>query len=124
MKMKLCPINHYYDSAEYAFCPFCGSNSFVLGVSGQHAGKSLSVGGGLVFGRDPKRCNVVFDADTRGISALHCRITRTETGLRLTDCSTYGTFLNNERIAPHLPVQLQAGDCFFLADVNEGFVVG
>jgi predicted component of type VI protein secretion system len=123
MTMKLCPNKHYYDTDESASCPFCGADTRVLGVSGQHAGKSLPVGAGLVFGRDPKRCNVVFYADTRGVSALHCRVTLTDAGLRLTDCSAYGTFLNNARIAPGLPVKLQAGDCFYLADVSEGFVV-
>jgi predicted component of type VI protein secretion system len=123
MKIKLCVNKHCYDADESASCPFCSKDTYLLGASGQHAGKPLPVGSGLIFGRDPKRCNVVFDADTRGVSALHCRVTQTETGLRLTDCSTYGTFLNNVRIAPGLPVQLQAGDCFYLADVGEGFVV-
>jgi hypothetical protein len=92
---------------------------------GQFAGAKFPIGGKIALGRDPARCQIVFDGGAGGISSLHCEIVRTPSGLLLIDKgSTYGTFLKNGRkLNAGESVPLRSGDAFFLADAKNEFVV-
>ena len=90
----------------------------VRGESGVHEGAVIPLQETLILGRDKNRCNLVFHADAKGISSVHCQICCLNGRVELTDLgSTYGTFLaNGTKLAPHVPYGLNRGDSFYLAD--------
>ncbi|MFT3721519.1 trypsin-like peptidase domain-containing protein [Pseudorhodoferax sp.] len=93
-----------------------GAVACVEGLAGPYAGKRFAVQGELVFGRDAKTCNVVFDAAQDGISARHCALRfDAGTGFELRDLgSTNGTFVDGQRLDPHTPRRLRDGQQFQL----------
>lgn len=98
------------------------------GVSGQFARETFSFDSVLLtLGRDAKKCNIVFKADTPGVSACHCtvRFNSVSNSFSLTDNgSTYGTFLETgQKLTPNLSVTLSVGQAFYLADGKQRFIV-
>ena len=105
-----------------------GTKRAVLrGVAGQFAGQTFAISGPLTIGRDATRCNVVFDRNAPGVSGNHCQVSydgATDTFLLTDNGSSYGTFLENDKkLAAGVPVQLRAGDGFYLANRNTRFLV-
>ena len=95
-------------------------------VKGQFAGKSFDLSrGGVVLGRDPASCNLVFNKETPGISSKHCKLSydAASGSFILTDLgSSYGTYTaNGKKLDPNVPERLAAGDAFYLADENVKF---
>jgi len=67
----------------------------------------------FTLGRAPE-CDFVVDASD--ISRLHAQFSFDHQQVYLTDMgSTNGTFLNNERLSPHVPMRLRAGNQIDLA---------
>jgi hypothetical protein len=67
-----------------------------------YGGLAYSVGGaGLAIGReaDPKRRTLLVAEGVSGISRLHCEIVMRDGELRLRDFSSFGTFVNEKKIA-------------------------
>lgn len=66
----------------------------------------------LVLGRNPDVCNLVYPKNTPGISAEHCTFKWDATSQRLSvrDESTYGVFVNGQKIVKHVEVPLQHDD--------------
>ncbi|MCL1807830.1 MAG: trypsin-like peptidase domain-containing protein [Oscillospiraceae bacterium] len=97
----------------------------LLGIGGRFEGVSFPVKGSICIGRDPNRCQIVFPADTKGISSLHCEIKQTPAGLQLTDKgSSYGTFLGSGRkLNANESVTVSSGESFTLADSKNSFRV-
>lgn len=92
-------------------------------TGGELQGRSWPVGGAVTIGRDSS-CAVRFSPTAKGVSRQHCRITISDSGIALTDLqATYGTFVNGQRIAPGVTVQLRPGDRFFLGDPHNTFAV-
>ena len=89
----------------------------IQGIGGRLAGKTFTLNGPLVFGRDGKQCSVVYPMDTKGISGVHCQLEADGDGAVLTDLgSSYGTFLRDGvKLSPNQPVRLKRGDEFYLA---------
>jgi hypothetical protein len=101
-------------------------NGYVLGVAGPYSGNRLPLASDLVFGRDPRSCNVVFAADQDCISSRHCslRFDPARGAFELRDLgSVNGTFARGKRIAPSKTQQLQDGDEFYLCERKYRFVV-
>lgn len=76
--------------------------------SGQHAGKRIHIATRFLIGRDDA-------CDLQPVSVLvsrrHCVILPEVDHLFVIDChSTNGTFVNDRRICPELPVELSPGD--------------
>ena len=93
---------------------------------GQFAGAKFPIGGKIALGRDPARCQIVFDGGAQGISSLHCEIVRTPSGILLIDKgSTYGTYLksNGRKLNAGESIPLRSGDAFYLADTKNEFFV-
>jgi hypothetical protein len=90
---------------------------------GHLAGSSFPIRGVIAIGRDPARCQVVYPADTKGISSLHCEVIEQAGSITLTDKgSTYGTFLaGGQKLAANQSVTLAAGAVFYLADPKNEF---
>lgn len=96
----------------------------LLAISGQYNDAQFPLDMPIVMGREAGRCNIVFAADTKGVSKVHCEI-KTENGrVFLTDLgSTYGTLVNGERqLRANETVELQTGDRFRIGK-NETFMV-
>lgn len=102
------------------------SVSIISCISGQLKDKDFVLKDKLVFGRDPKRCKVVFPLDTEGVSGLHCQLVKENGKIVLTDLgSTYGTYVGNGlKIDKDIPVELKKGDTFSLGSDKNKFVVG
>lgn len=61
-------------------------------------------------GKDSRHCDYVM-ADQIGISRYHLKIDRDGEDFTISDLnSTNGTFINGERLAPHLPHKIRRGD--------------
>ena len=93
--------------------------------AGAFAGRRFAIVGQLRIGRDPNKNDLIYPADTQGISGVHCVVAVTDGQVTLMDLgSTYGTFLDQgQRLAANQPVTLQAGDRFCLGSPNEVFVI-
>ena len=98
-----------------------GGNPAVRSLSAQHNGMRVPLSGqGVLIGRDPAQCQLVFQEGTPGVSSRHCLVSwDPQSGQFLvTDRgSSYGTFLmNGEKLAPNLPKALRPGDSFYVGD--------
>ena len=89
-------------------------------VSGEFAGSVIPVkpGEDIVIGRDPKRANVVTSPANTQVSGLHCsiRYDAQHAVYVVTDFSTNGTYLNNEKLMPERPALAAKGAIVKLAD--------
>lgn len=92
------------------------------GMAGVFAGRRFPLEGEVKLGRDPSRCDLVYPSGTKGVSGLHCVI-RVQGGraVLFDQGSTYGTFLNNRKLAPNQPSPLKVGDRIFLGSSSEQF---
>lgn len=96
----------------------------LIGSGGSFNRKRITQRGDIVIGRHPQRCTLVYPANERGISAVHCRVQNDNGKVFLTDLgSQCGTFVNGEQLKPNLPFRLQAGDTFWLADKTNSFFI-
>jgi len=111
-------------SAPATYAPG-GAQHQLLCTSGPMSGATFPVIGSLRIGRDPSRCQIIFPADTAGISSLHCEIQPQQSGVLLIDhASTYGTFLlNGRKLNANESVILNPGDSFYLASNQNLFRV-
>ena len=77
------------------------------------------------MGRLPDQNDIVFPADTTGVSGTHCVVRPSGSGAVLTDLgSSFGTFLaDGTRLQPHQPVELQVGDSFTLGSQKQKFTL-
>lgn len=87
------------------------------------AGRTFTVGSGVIIGRNPEKCSVCFPLDTKGISGVHCEIRKTANGYEIIDRgSSYGTTLGNgQKLSPNVPVFLPDGTYFSLGGVEQMF---
>jgi len=94
-------------------------------ISGSQAGANFRIEREVRIGRDPQRCSIIMPKDTRGISGLHCSVEPTSDGaIKLIDLgSTYGTFVNGQKMNANTPRILRSGERFELADGGNRFEV-
>ncbi|MCL1831695.1 MAG: trypsin-like peptidase domain-containing protein [Oscillospiraceae bacterium] len=101
-----------------------GNATGIKGTGGEYVGRDFPVTNTLLIGRDPARCQIVFQAGTEGVSGLHCELRRVGAALQLTDKgSSNGTFLNGTKIAVNQPTNLKPGDTFYLGSNRNSFSV-
>lgn len=96
-----------------------------IGQTNVLGGKSYSVSGKILIGRDPASCQIVFPAKTPGISGKHCAVQELAQGVVVTDLgSSYGTYLENgTKMEANKPYTILTGEAFFLASKDNGFRV-
>ena len=105
-------VRSVFESIRGTLQAWAMQHPVLIGVTGIYEGREFRVESDIIFGRDPKTCNVVFPPNTHGVSRTQCQIMVTENGKRvlIIDCgSTNGTFLNGIRLFPGQPAILQAG---------------
>ena len=96
----------------------------IQGVTGRFANRRLAIAGTLRIGRDPARNDLVYPADSQGVSGVHCVLSVEGGRLLLKDLgSTYGTFVAGNRLAANAPTELHVGDRFWLGSERETFVI-
>ncbi len=90
------------------------ANRSLVALGGQYCDAQFPLDLPIVMGRDSKQCNIVFAADTKGVSKVHCEIKVTNGKVLITDLgSTYGTMINNEvSLRANETVELHTGDQF------------
>ena len=95
----------------------------IVGVNGHFAGRRFALTGALRLGRLPDKNDLVFPADTTGVSGVHCVVRLTSGGATLTDLgSSFGTFLNGQnKLPPQQPTALKLGDTFALGSQRQTF---
>lgn len=94
-------------------------------IGGALQGMTFPISSRVVFGRDPKRCSIIYPKDAKGISSVHCAAEPTADGLIiLTDLgSTYGTMAGGQQLTAGKGVTLRPGDAFTLGGSENVFVV-
>ena len=94
-------------------------------IGGALQGMTFPISSRVVFGRDPKRCSIIYPKDAKGISGVHCAAEPTADGLIiLTDLgSTYGTMAGGQQLTAGKGVTLRPGDAFTLGGSENVFVV-
>lgn len=94
------------------------------GVSGAFAGRRFPISGQVRIGRDPARNDLVYPANTPGVSGAHCVLTMEGGQLWLTDLgSSHGTYLNGRKLPPNQAAPLGQGDRFYLGSEKETFQI-
>lgn len=94
-------------------------------IGGNLQGMTFPISSRVVFGRDPKRCSIIYPKDAKGISSVHCAAEPTADGqIILTDLgSTYGTMAGGQQLTAGKGVTLRPGDAFTLGGSENVFVV-
>ena len=93
--------------------------------AGAFVGKRFSLENSVRIGRDPGKNDLVFPANTQGVSGVHCVLMVDGNTVWLKDLgSTYGTYIaGGRRLAANEAVQLHMGDQFWLGSEKELFVI-
>lgn len=93
--------------------------------TGALAGQVFSSGDTLCIGRSKSNCNVVFPAETKGISRIHCCLKLRHGQVMLMDMgSSCGTFLQDgTKLKPNEPVIVNDNTRFYLAGRETSFTV-
>lgn len=94
-------------------------------IGGALQGMTFPISSRVVFGRDPKRCSIIYPKDAKGISGVHCAAEPTADGLIiLIDLgSTYGTMVGGQQLTAGKGVTLHPGDAFTLGGKENVFEV-
>ncbi|MCM1225755.1 MAG: trypsin-like peptidase domain-containing protein [Lachnospiraceae bacterium] len=97
----------------------------VQGVGGTFAGRShQAVNGRLRIGRNPGENDLVYPAGSPGISGRHCEVFLQGGRIFIRDLgSSYGTFVQGNKLTPNQPVPLAEGATFCLGTPRESFTV-
>ena len=97
----------------------------LVGTEGVFAGRRFALEGTLRLGRLPDQNDLVFPADTTGVSGRHCVVRLTNGGATLTDLgSSFGTFLSDgTRLQPNQAAELKVGDSFTLGSQKQRFTL-
>jgi hypothetical protein len=120
VELQIPPQTTRYDSKEIG-----SSGPNLLCIRGHYANAEFPIRGSLCIGRDPRYCQIVYPANTPGISALHCEVVPTANGVLLIDKgSTYGTFLSNgQKIPANQSIMLKGHDSFYLSNRDNEFML-
>lgn len=110
--------------AAPAAVPVSSAGLKVYAQNGVFAGNTFTITSAAKFGRNV--ADICFPENTAGVSGEHCQICHDSVSGQfcLVDLnSTYGTYVNNQKIAPNVPVQLQSGMVFYLGSQEQLFKV-
>lgn len=97
----------------------------ITGIKGIMAGRSFTVSGSVVMGRNPEKCTICFPVNAQGISGVHCEIRQNGTNYEIIDKgSSCGTFLGSgQKLVPDVPSALPSGMYFYLGSADQLFQI-
>lgn len=100
-------------------------NAVITGIKGIMAGRSFTVSGNAVIGRNPDKCTVCFPVNAQGISGLHCEIRQNGAVYEIIDRgSSCGTFLGSgQKLIEGVPTALPSGMYFYLGSTDQLFQI-
>lgn len=105
---------------EIVVLPRKDKGGYIVGLKGTYAGAVIALDGETVFfGRDPQRCQLVFESTENTISRVHCsvRYDAERKCFTLENYSRNGTFLEGGRqLNDGDAADLRSGDIFYLVD--------
>lgn len=93
--------------------------------TGRLAGRRYRIEGCVRIGRDGSQCQIVYPADTAGVSGAHCEVFVQNGVVYIRDLkSSYGTFIGNGmQLQPGNAFSLPIGSSFYLASPENTFTV-
>lgn len=96
----------------------------LIALEGQFAGQKWELEKSVMLGRDANCCQIVFAADTAGVSRVHCEVGCKDGSLYIRDLgSSYGTTLEDGQVVNHYQeVKLESSDTFRVS-ANDKFMV-
>lgn len=97
----------------------------IYGINGEYAGAEVLVGDGILLGRDPSVCQLVFNKEK--ISRRHCNITYNAENDKfvVTDYSSNGTYIQGgSQMKKNVPTELPAGTTIQLGKNGDTFRLG
>lgn len=90
------------------------------GTRGYYAGRRLAIRDEVMMGVDAGKCSVSYPIGTPGVSRVHLRLWPQNGKLMLMDMgSTYGTWINNNKMVRGLVYVLEEGTTVFFGDDQE-----
>ena len=90
------------------------------GIRGTFTGRRFATQACIRLGRDPRCNDLVFPANTAGVSGVHCEILLSGNRIYVKDLeSTYGTYVNGLRLNPGQPVEIRPGAHICLGSARE-----
>lgn len=93
-------------------------------ISGTMAGKVCKIDRGIIIGRNSKACSIIYPDDAGGVSRSHCKIEKKGSKVVISDMgSSYGTFVNGEKLTPFMERELYSGDSFYLGNPENTYLV-
>lgn len=97
----------------------------LIGEHGALSGQQFTIKEGqTVIGRDSKACQIVFPPDIRGVSHVHCTIIMMNGKVMVKDNgSTYGTWIDNAKLAPNEEVVIHRGHRIYLGSQEQSFIL-
>lgn len=96
----------------------------IIGVNGIYGNQRFAIDDTVILGRNSAKCNLVYPANTPGISSVHCALQQKDGELYITDLgSSYGTYVGNNKLQPNQPYHLHDGETFYLAGSENSFIV-
>lgn len=96
----------------------------IQGTSGYFAGRRFPLEDCVRLGRATSGNNLVFPANCAGISRNHCEMMFRNGHIYVKDLdSTYGTFVNGQKLNPEQVFEVQPGDKIWLGSSKEEFLI-
>ncbi len=119
--------NDYQDNRNYNNYNNYNFSPALIGRHGAYVGQRLDFNSGeaILLGRDRLRCSVVFPETCAKISRTHCSVSYdpTRNTYVITDMSSNGTYVNNERIPQNTPYMASSGSILKLGNADNSFTL-
>ena len=100
----------------------------IEGISGDYKGTSirLNTGEKIFIGRDPSKCNIVVNSETKDVSRVHCSVkyASMEDCYKVIDQSANGTFVNGKPLPKNQEVALPPDTIISLGSGDNKFKLG
>lgn len=122
-------VNHWGDSGEVPLPKRGGGVGVSLhlrGIEGDFAGQSIPLSKDTITIGRSRDCNLVMRNYVKGVSKMHCavRFSASRKRYQIMDLgSSYGTYLNGEKLGAKTPRDLKRGDTIYLGSKKVGFRV-
>lgn len=114
-------VNH--DDESVTLTDYSLFHCSLVALSGEYQGAEIPIGVDefVMVGRNPTRANIVINS--ANISSLHCQIRYSvdDRCFQVVDFSTYGTFINDQRLGKNVVCNCSPGCVVRLAESDNRF---
>lgn len=99
-----------------------GTRFMLVGIAGELRGKAFRLNKTTVLGRD-KNCHIIFPDSAHGVSGRHCTITVKDNVVTVVDSSTYGTWIDKNKLTTGTPTPMKQGQTLYLGSSKQGLML-